>query len=76
MTNPFNVKKPLKTTSMQIKLTEKEKAILQLLVKRSDQKNTSKFVMNLISDEFLRMAEIDDEIEEFLFENYISDEEE
>lgn len=69
MTNPFGPK-PLRTSSMQIKITPKEKELVNFLVLISPQKNLSKWVMNLISDEFIRLAEVDDRVEDYLLKNY------
>lgn len=53
-------KKPLKTTSIQIKLTQDEKKLVGVLVEYLHKKSISDLVVSLIGDEFIRALEFED----------------
>ena len=62
-------KKPLQSTSVQIRLTEKEKSLVNLLVERSPQSSISEWILHLIDEEWQRCMEFDSKVADYIHEN-------
>lgn len=54
-----------KTATIQIRVTEDEKAVLELMAKRSPQGDVSTLLRHLIKQEYDRVIEFDQEVKNF-----------